>query len=102
MADTPDLSRIVNLIMENPTLIEQISSLAKNDTPPEVKPEEPKAEERIEEAVTAAAVPKENDRQRINRHELLSAMKPYLSENRRNAIDSMESIVGIIDMMRRT
>ena len=28
---TPDLSRIINLIMENPKLIEEISALAKSD-----------------------------------------------------------------------
>ena len=42
MSNTPDISRIIQLIMENPGLIEEISNLAKADsesTVPETKPE---------------------------------------------------------------
>lgn len=102
MKDTPDLSSIVNLIMQNPALIEQISSLAKSKseseesvdvsdakTEPAAVPDEPEAE--------ASSAPL----MRSHRHELLSAMKPYLSENRRAAIDSMASILNVIDVMVR-
>ncbi len=102
MADTPDLSRIINLIMENPSLIKEISSLAKNDNTEE-KPVEMMQEEKegTEEAVQTS-VHTDGRNERINhRNELLYAMKPYLSESRQNAIDSMVSISGIFEMMKK-
>lgn len=99
MQSTPDLSGIINLIMQNPSLIEQISALAKPKEESESTPEDTEnpavlPEETAEETV---AVP----RMRTHRHELLSAMKPYLSENRRAAIDSMSSILDVIDVMMK-
>ena len=41
----PDLSRIVNLIMENPKLIEEISAMAKSAEEPKTQAEPEKAEE---------------------------------------------------------
>ena len=99
MQQTPDLSSIVSLIMQNPALIEQISALAKPK--PDVEPAqaiEPEVPE--EERATAAgtdAVPL----MRSHRRDLLNAMKPYLSENRRTAIDSMSSILDVIDVMAK-
>ena len=96
MQSTPDLSKIVNLIMQNPDLIQQISALAsaEADATPEA----------VDEAVKTQApeqpIQSTNERNmRAHRHELLSAMKPYLSESRRTAIDSMASILDIIDVM---
>ena len=102
MKDTPDLSSIVNLIMQNPTLIEQISALAK------AKSEAEEASEITNEEKETAITPGEPQVEtasaplmRSHRHELLSAMKPYLSENRRAAIDSMASILDVINVMVR-
>ena len=99
MSSTPDLSAIVNLIMQNPSLIEQISALAKpkdEDVPPAVETidDEPQVKEKpYKEAATPVM--------RSHRHELLNAMKPYLSENRRVAMDSMSSILDVIDVMMK-
>ncbi len=102
MADTPDLSRIINLIMENPSLIKEISNLAKNDSTEE-KPGEKSREVKEE--------PNENEKVSLrtdvreartnHRNELLHAMKPYLSESRQNAIDSMVSISSVLEMMKK-
>ena len=46
---TPDISRIISVIMENPDLIEQISSLVK-----EAPPDEPKEVEETPVAETEA------------------------------------------------
>ncbi len=99
MQSTPDLSGIINLIMQNPSLIEQISALAKPKEENESSPED---------AENPAVVPKETAEEavavptmRTHRHELLSAMKPYLSENRRVAMDSMSSILDVIDVMMK-
>ena len=105
MANTPDLSGIINLIMQNPSLIAEISALAKPkpETVTEVdeieeipvKEDPTVKEEPTEEKVAVASAPL----MRSHRHELLNAMKPYLSENRRSAIDSMSSILDVIDVM---
>ncbi len=95
MESTPDLSRIVNLIMQNPELIEQISALANNQ--PEEASAEDEATEVVAEETISSPTPKRD--MRSHRHELLSAMRPYLSEGRRSALDSMSSILDIIDVM---
>ena len=102
---TPDLSRIVGLIMENPKLIEEISSLVKNDSQsinnteaitatPEVN-----RENQMEE--TPILTTKVDSARKKNRSELLSAFKPYVSTERAKAIDSMISIANVLDAMRR-
>ena len=97
MAETPDLSKIVNLIMENPALIEQISSLARSSGE-EVDTEAVAVEtEGTAEAAPVAALPKRSAR----RHELIGAMKPYLSEKRSKTVDSVMAIADILDLMRR-
>ena len=96
MQSTPDLSKIVNLIMQNPDLIQQISALAsaEADATPEA------VEEVVETQTPDQPISPGNGRNmRAHRHELHSAMKPYLSESRRTAIDSMASILDIIDVM---
>ena len=100
-----DIGKVVGLIMENPQLIEQISNLAKQQSPPAEKTREspPKTEESTtDEAVTASTPPTYpiSDYARGNRAQLLGALKPYVSEERAKAIDSMISIADIIDMMR--
>ena len=93
-----DLSKVVNLIMENPHLIEEISKLAKGSESPEtsVAP--------AEEAAVAPSPPPvatyTQTEARSKRHELLSAMKPYLSKERAKAIDSMITIADILGLMK--
>ena len=106
MADS-DLSRIVNLIMENPNLIEQIKGLAKSegdnkptaDSPLEVSAPQPtqEADGKANEYVQTSS---SFDSPRVRRRELLCALKPYVSEKRSQAIDSMLTIVDILDVMR--
>lgn len=100
-----DLSKVIGLIMENPGLIEQISSLAKqksDDTPSEEEKTEPVAEIISEEAESVASQPTYAPALsvRTNRAQLLGALKPYVSKERAKAIDSMISIADILDMMR--
>ena len=93
-----DLSKIVSLIMENPALIEQIRELAKNDGGETVTMSTEKADE--EKPTESAPVMKEENPSRLRRRELLSALKPYLSESRAGAIDSMMSISDILEVMK--
>ena len=102
---TPDLSRIVGLIMENPKLIEEISSLVKQESgvepenEAEVKSQEAQTVEKAEE-VSVLTTNVDNSRKK-NRSELLSAFKPYVSSERAKAIDSMISIANVLDAIRR-
>lgn len=100
MADTPDLSKIVSIIMQNPELIDKISSLVKSSDSPnedtEGVTESPITEDTVSD-MRASAEPL----MKAHRRELLNAMKPYLSENRRSAIDSMSSILDVIDVMMK-
>ena len=99
-----DLSKVVGLIMENPALIEQISSLARKsavsqtseenlEIPEETAPQ--KAEEVHAEPTYARA-----EIGQSNRTRLLCALKPYVSKERAKAIDSMISIADILDVMK--
>ena len=101
MAET-DLSKIVNLIMQNPELIEQIKKLSEGSEAQNV--ENPVTEETeatpppVEKEVNTSAEIKDNGK--IRRRELLSALKPYVSKERGRAIDSMISIADVLDVMR--
>ena len=98
MAGTPDLSGIVNLIMQNPALIEQISALAKQR--PEAEAPE-STEETVATETPAVSEPSPAPMLKSNRRDLINAMKPYLSESRQVAIDSMSSILDVIDAVMK-
>lgn len=105
MDKNTDISKIIGLIMENPDIIERIKSLAGSDVstvasveaaaPPK---EENAAEERTEESVPTYKPTARHDKKR--RSELLCALKPYLSESRSKAIDTMLNIIEVIDLMK--
>ena len=103
MADnTPDISRIVKLIMDNPALIEQIGAMMKSDGDAKKKPETEENEiEATRDAVATPALPSQEDRKAKNRRDLLYALKPYLSEKRNSAIDSMLSVAEVFSMLKR-
>ena len=100
MSDT-DLSKIVGIIMENPKLIEEIKSLASKAESAENEVTTVEETSDTSNTETAAQVPEvPQNVSRTRRRELLSALKPYVSEGRGKALDSVMSIVDIIDMMR--
>ena len=90
---TPDISRIISVIMENPSLIEEISALASK-----------KAENETENVIESEATPTSAEVNTHNLHsrreQLLSALKPYLSSERQKAIDSMMTFAEILDAVR--
>ena len=119
--ETPDLSGIVNLILSNPKLIEEIREMAnrKNDTSdmttaapqtPDAPPAERAAEsaddsaekgdDGVSESTAVFAAGAKAHRE--SRARLFSALKPYLSEERRRAVDSMQQIADLIDVFKST
>lgn len=119
--ETPDLSGIVNLILSNPKLIEEIREMAnrKNDASetataapqtPDAPPAERAAESTDDRAEkdddgaseSTAVFAAEAKAHRESRTRLFSALKPYLSEERRRAVDSMQQIADLIDVFKST
>lgn len=95
---TPELAKIVNVIMQNPDIIEKISSLltASEESAPEAPVSIPtQAEGQPTERVSQ--IPDSSAR----RTKLLSALKPYVRGSRAEAINSVIAIADILDMMRR-
>lgn len=90
-----DLSRIVGLIMENPKLISEISELVREKGQAEEKKVTP---EEVATVTNPAPLPEPAPRER--RAALLCALKPYVSEKRAQAIDSMITITEMIELMK--
>jgi len=97
---TPDLSKIVGLIMENPKLIEEISSLVKKSERefPEEEASEQTEEPTAAQAPVSASV--DTEERSLKRTRLLGALKPYVSKERARAIDSMISIAEMLEVMK--
>jgi len=96
-----DVSKVISVLMENPALIAEISSLVKKEEQSEsVESTQVVAESKpeISEVSLPASAPTSSIRS--NRTQLLGALKPYWSESRAKAIDSMMTIADIIDMMK--
>ena len=101
---SPDLSRIVSLIMQNPDLIRQIENLAKQDAPPEgdgaVRAEEAAPIAAAEESVPTA-VPAHSIGAREKRTKLLCALRPYVSEKRSKTLDTLIGAMDIFELIGR-
>ncbi len=99
-----DLGKIVNLIMQNPELIEQIKRLGEKNEDTGADSEAVTADTQAEPTLEKEEIPTNvaigNANERSRRRELLCALKPYVSEERSRAIDSMMSIADILDVMR--
>ncbi len=95
-----DLSKIVSLIMENPKLIEEIKGLAEEKNEPvNENTENTERQAQASEVLGATYEPVQNA-VKLKRRDLLSALKPYVSEERGRAIDSMMSLSDIFDMIK--
>ena len=109
MEGMADISRILGIIMENPEIIEKIRQMAQTDdtseteiatsaspAPQEAQPAE--KEEKETDSPKTSAPPRESDKKR--RHDLLCAIKPYVSPQRSRAIDTMLSVVEVFEIMK--
>ena len=92
----PDISKVISILMENPDIIERISSLVKSEN--QSAPPTPEKEEIAAEPTYT--LPKARP-ERSRRSQLLGALKPYVKKERAEAIDSVIAIADMLDMMRR-
>ncbi len=118
MDGSPDISKVIGLIMENPDIIEKIRTLAdggQNSTEASTEVSEKKdddiahnesvIESTENTSVTASASTESVARSAVRgdkrrRAALLCALKPYLSSERSRAIDTMLSVIDVIDLMK--
>ena len=88
--------------MENPSLVEQIRSLASGGEPSpssNQRDAEKESEEKVGKIYTESSDTYKPQGSR--RNELLRAMRPYLSEERGKAIESMITIADILLTMKQ-
>ena len=96
-----DLSKIVNLIMENPHIIDEIKKLSEDSENKSVKSDVPLEASEEGEKTEASFLDTERGTKHTRRRELLSALKPYVSGERGQAIESMMTIADILEAMGR-
>ena len=99
----PDISKIIGVIMENPDLIAQIKDMmekAELNNESEAEPVEKTdvTENADREKVAPISTTEEAHEKRgaSRRNELLRAIRPYVSEERSRAIETMISIADVI------
>ncbi|MBE6635840.1 MAG: hypothetical protein E7617_06570 [Ruminococcaceae bacterium] len=118
MDGAPDISKIIGLIMENPDIIEKIRTLAdgsgsNNEVSADTYEKQEKDVTSTEsvskaEEITAVSASESKDilpksafkGDKKRRTALLCALKPYLSDERSRAIDTMLSVMEVIDLMK--
>lgn len=104
MDNSPDISKVINLIMENPELIASIKSMLGKEKEEstasidESKTPDEEAKETVAEAAVKEPEPKTDTRGR--RNALLRALKPYVSGERAKAIDTMMSLADVMDIIK--
>lgn len=99
----PDISKIISVLMENPDIIERISSLMKSEGKESADGAAPVSKDVAvpESEIKASTEPTPDNSRTRRRSQLLHALKPYVKSERAQAIDSVIAIADIIDMMRR-
>ena len=106
MENAPDLSKVISTIIQNPELMSMIKGMSQKIDTEEAKeasakPQEPvdTEDEALAEEVTARP---ESDLsvKRKRRHDLLCAIKPYVSKSRSRAIDTMLSLSDVLEVIK--
>ena len=110
-----DISKVMGLIAEHPEIIASIQSIAENagmtentaavnaeekSTPKDAEMANTELFSEKEDTASASAMQKNAGFNREKkRHDLLCAIKPYVSQHRGAAIDTMLSIFDIINLL---
>ena len=94
MDNGTDVSKIVELIMQNPDIIDRIKAL-KNESEAGGKVD---TTENPKPAADTSVLHKK--RCPSKRSALLCALKPYLSEKRGKAIDTILSVIEVLDLIK--
>ena len=95
-----DVGRIVDLIMQNPKLIEEIRGLAMGDDKSEKTITSGKDDPIAEPDKAEVEGQKEMKVIPNRRADLIGAMKPFLSEERGRTLDAMLRIGDVLDLLK--
>ena len=92
-----DISKIISALTESPALLAEIKGLVEKNT----ASESATTDAPVPESTPVSAIPTHQSFGGSRRRgELLSALKPYVSEGRARAIDTMMTFSQILDMMK--
>ena len=105
-----DISRIIELIADNPQIAQAFRSIAESSIGKSCETSEPtsqKVEDAVDSIQPTFAENSENTRphksdssvREKKRQDLLCAIKPYVSEHRATAIDTVISLFDIINLL---
>lgn len=105
MADERDISRIVSALTEKPELLSAVMRIidaggAESDAERSAAEAAVSAADGAEPVSASAALSEGQEDFGGGRRKLLGALKPYLSEGRARAIDTMMSLSDILYMMK--
>lgn len=92
-----DVSKIVTVLTENPALLAQIKGLIEKE---EAKDSFTSDSQKTDASPVSAAPSLQDTGSTKRRGQLLCALKPYVSEGRARAIDTMMTFSQILDMMK--
>ena len=95
-AQVPDLSHMLSQIMENPRALSMLTSLLGNATAGGTKPS---ADTTTEKPPIPLSKPTSTADE--NRRRLLMALKPFVSQGRRHAIDKILMITEALSLLQR-
>ena len=96
MPQTPDFGAMLNQMMQNPeimNIVNKMNNYSSASQPPQSEPMQEKS------GFSGIEKPNRRDRERIA---LLSALRPYLSENRCRKIDGIVKMLELIEFARAT
>lgn len=102
MSDTPDIGKIVSLIMSNPRLIEEISALAREDKSEAEEASVPEVrDDSVAAPVSSTYTPTSVAPVKKSRAVLLDALRPYVSSERQQALDKIMTLADVFETVRR-
>ena len=111
MDNTPNVSDVINLIMQNPEMLNMIKNLAASSGSQKSEDDVPETESaamakesptdiQSDTVRTSASATESIDRGARRKH-LLCALKPYVSESRAQAIDSLLGFSELFEVIKR-
>ncbi len=95
-AQVPDLSHMLSQIMENPRALSMLTSLLGNASGSSARSSTDTAAEK-----PPTPLPKPTSTVDENRRRLLMALKPFVSQDRRHAIDKILMITEALSLLQR-
>ena len=109
MGENQDISKIIGIIMENPDIIARIKGLAdkQNDSAlsnteetASIQANAPEIHEQSASVRSSASNGATKTQCKRKQRELLLALKPYVKNERAQAIDTMLSVIDVITAIR--